>query len=176
MVAAETYMVVFRIVHILAGVCWVGAVFLFVFFIQPSAAAIAPTGAPFMGELLGRRHLVDWILTLAAITIVAGLFLYWHHWERAGSLGDWISTSYGAILTVGMVAAIAAMGIGAFGTRPGVGRLLALGREVAASGAPPTPEVAAEMGALQGRLKVLARVSFALLLVAVLAMSTARYW
>jgi len=56
-----------------------------------------------------------------------------------------------------------------------VQRLLALGRQVAESGGPPTPEVAGQMGAIQGRLKVLARVSLGLLVLAVLAMATARY-
>lgn len=52
---------------------------------------------------------------------------------------------------------------------------MALGRQVAELGAPPTPEVGAEMGAIQARLKVAARVSLGLLVIAVLAMSTARY-
>ena len=59
MLASDAFMVVFRIVHILAGVAWVGSVFLLVVFVQPSAAAIAPASAPFMNELLGRRRLVD---------------------------------------------------------------------------------------------------------------------
>ncbi len=35
MIAADTFMVVFRIVHIVAGVFWVGSVFLFVVYLQP---------------------------------------------------------------------------------------------------------------------------------------------
>lgn len=62
-----------------------------------------------------------------------------------------------------------------FVTRPNVLRFLALGREVASSGGPPSPEVAAEMGAIQARLKAFARLSLSLLIVAVVAMASARY-
>ena len=44
-IGAEWFMVVFRIVHIGAGVAWVGSLFLLVVYVQPSAAAIAPAAA-----------------------------------------------------------------------------------------------------------------------------------
>lgn len=72
----QTYMVVFRIVHIFAGVAWVGSVFFLVVYVQPSASAIGPAAAPFMGELLAKRHLVDRIIGMAVFTVVGGLFLY----------------------------------------------------------------------------------------------------
>jgi uncharacterized membrane protein len=168
-------MVLFRILHILAGVFWVGSVFLLVVYVQPSAAAIAPAGAPFMTELLGKRRLVNRIIELGAVTVIPGLILYWHDWHTYGSFGNWIGSSFGVVLTVGAVAALTALGIGVFGTRPNVQRFLALGRGVSESGGPPSPEVAAEMGGIQERLKILARVSLGLLILAVLAMSTARY-
>ncbi len=177
MIGAEWFMVVFRIVHIGAGVVWVGSLFLLVVYVQPSAAAIAPAGAPFMAELLGKRRTVDGIITAATISVVGGLVLYWRDWHDTGSFGDWIGTSFGATLTVGAVAALVALAIGVFATRPNVVRLLALGRraaEGAGSGAP-DPAIAAEIGAIQGRLKILARTSLALLVLSVLAMATARY-
>jgi len=173
--AIDWFMVVFRIVHILAGVFWVGSVFMLVVFIQPSAAAIAPAGAPFMSELLSKRRLVDRIIALGSITIAAGLVLYWHDWHQYPSLSDWIRSHFGATLTVGMVFAIAALVVGLAVTRPNMTRFLSLGRQVAESGAPPTSEVGAEIGAIQATLKTAARVSFGFLIVAVLAMATARY-
>ena len=174
MAAITWYLVLFRIVHILAGVAWVGSVFLFVVFLQPTAAAIAPAGAPFMAELLGKRRLVDRIIALAMISVTGGLFLYWHDWHAYGTFGTWIGSTFGATLTVGMVAALVALAIGVRGTRPNVLRLLALGRQVAESAGPPSPEVGAEIGAIQARLKILARVTLGLLVLSVLAMSTAR--
>jgi hypothetical protein len=176
MVATSWYLIVFRLIHIVAGTAWAGSVFLFVFFLQPSAAAIGPAAAPMMGELLARRRLVTVLLWLAGTTIVAGGFLYWHSWDAAGSLGDWIGTRYGLGLTIGAIAAIGAFAIGFFGTRPTVNRMLALSRTAAASEGPPPPEVAAEIGEIQGKLKLYARSALALIGIAVLTMATARYW
>ena len=176
MVGGSVYMIVFRIVHIVAGVGWGGSVFLFVVFVQPSAAAIGPAAAPFMGELLGKRRVVDTMLRLAGATVAGGLFLYWHDWHLYGTLGDFIGSAFGTALTVGAIAAIAAFAIGLFGTKPGVTRFLALARQASEAGGQPAPEVVAEMGRLQARLRALARTSFAFIVVAVFAMATARAW
>jgi hypothetical protein len=176
MIAASVYEIVFRTVHILGAVTWGGAVFMMVVYIQPTSAAIAPAGAPFMRELLGRRRLVDGILMIAATTIVGGAFLYWHDWQLTGSFGDWVSSTFGAWLTVGTVAAIAAFLIGLLVTRPTILRMLALGARIAELGGPPPPELGAELAAVQARAKVAARASLALIAVAAFAMATARYW
>ncbi len=176
MTATSLYLIVFRALHITAGVAWGGAVFLFVFFIQPSSAKLGPAAGPFMAELLGRRRLVDVILAIAAFTVGAGLFLYWHDWQVYGSLGHFLDTGFGLSLTIGALSAITAFLIGLLGTKPGVDRLMSLARQVAESGGAPPPEVAAEIPTLQARLKVLARVSLALIAAAVLGMATARIW
>lgn len=176
MQAAAVYMIVFRVVHILAGVAWGGSVFLFVVFLQPSAGAIGPAAAPFLGELLGRRKLVDAILWIAAFSIAGGLLLYWHDMQEVGGLADFVGLQRGFVLTIGAVAGIAAFLIGLFGTKPRLDRVMALNRQAAQAGGPPAPEQAAQIGRLQSQLRVLARTSLALIGVSVLAMSTARYW
>jgi hypothetical protein len=168
-------MLVFRILHIASAVAWGGSVFLLVVFLQPSAAALGPAGAPFMAELLGKRRLVDRIILLGALTVTGGLFMYWHDGQVYGGLAHFASTRFGTAITLGALGAIAALAIGIFGTRPRVERLLAIGRQAAEAGGP-TPEQLAAMGALQGQLKVLARASLGLIVLAVVAMSTARYW
>lgn len=176
MTAVSVYMLVFRAVHILAGVAWAGSVFLFVTFVQPASAAIAPAGAPFMGELLGKRRLVDRLIAFGSVTVAGGLFLYWRDADTYGGVADFATTTFGTWVTIGAVSAIAALAIGAFGTRPRVLRLLALGRQAAEGGGSPTPAQAAEMGAMQGQLKVLARTSLGLIGLSVFAMATARSW
>lgn len=176
MLSVSLYLIVFRVVHVLAAIAWGGAVFLMVVYLQPTAAAIAPAGAPFMAELLGRRKLVNGILGLAATTIVGGAFLYWHDWQATGSFGDWVTSTFGGWMTLGAVAAILAFLIGLFVTRPNVARMLALGARIAQAGGPPPPELAAEMQAVQARMRSAARTSFALIVVAAFAMATARYW
>jgi len=170
--ATSVYMIVFRIVHILAGVAWGGSLVLFVNFVQPSAAAIGPAAAPFMGELLGKRRLINAILGMAVVTIAGGLFLYWHDWHLYGSFGDWVGSRFGLVLTIGAIAAIAAFLLGLFGSRPRAARVMVLSRQAAEAGGPPPPELVQ----LQGQLKMLARASLALVVLSILAMSTARYW
>ena len=148
--------------------------FVVVVFVQPSAAALGPAGAPFMSELR-RRRFVDVVFIDAVFTVVAGTFLYWRDWHTYPSFGDWIGSSFGASLTVGAVLAIAGLGVAASVTRPTIARLVALGKQVAESGGPPPPETAARIGALQRRLIVAERVSFSLVLLAVVAMASARY-
>jgi uncharacterized membrane protein len=176
MLAASVYLIVFRIVHILAGVAWGGSAFFLVVFVQPSAAAIGPVAGPFMQELLGRRKLVNAILGMAGFSIVGGAFLYWHDWQAYGSLGDWVGSRFGLGVTIGALASIVAFLIGLFGTKPGVDRLMALVQQTADAGGGPPPDMAREIQELQARLRVLAMTSLAFIAVAVLAMATARYW
>jgi hypothetical protein len=174
MIGTSVYLIVFRVVHIVAAIAWGGSVFLFVTVVQPSAAAIAPAGAPLMAELLGRRKLADRLIGLGAVTVVGGLFLYWHD-AQANGIATFAKTTIGTWLTIGALSAITALAIAVFGTRPRVQRFLAIGGAAAAAGGP-TPEQAAEMATLQGQLKILGRTSLALIIVAAFAMATARYW
>ena len=50
-----------------------------------------------------------------------------------------------------------------------------MGRQVAEAGGPPSSELAAEIARTQTRLKILARVSFGLIVIAALAMAIGRY-
>ena len=58
---------------------------------------------------------------------------------------------------------------------PNIKRLSALGKEVAASGGPPTAEQAAEMHEVQERMRKLPRLDLGLIAIAVFCMATARY-
>jgi type VI protein secretion system component VasK len=146
---------------------------MFVVFVQPSAAAIGPAGAPFMNELLGIRKLADRLIGLGIATVIGGLFLYWRYWDLLGS--EWLKTAFGTWITIGSLAAIAALTIGIAFTRPRVIRLLAIGRTAAEAGGP-TPEQGAEIGALQSQLRTSARISLGLIFLSMFAMATARYW
>jgi hypothetical protein len=51
----DTYMVVLRIVHILAGVFWVGAALTTILFLQSTAREVGPAAGPFMAHLAGKK-------------------------------------------------------------------------------------------------------------------------
>ncbi len=176
MLSARLYLIVFRVIHILAAVAWGGSVFLFVLYVQPSAGAIGPAAGPFMRELLGKRRLVHAILTMATVTIVGGAFLYWHDAQASGGLGDWVGSSQGLWITIGSVAALLAFSIGLFGTRPNVDRMMALSGQIAQAGAEPPEDLVRQLQRIQARLKGLARTSLGLIAISAFSMATARYW
>ena len=145
-----------------------------VVFVQPSAAALGPAGAPFMSELR-RRRFVDVVFIDALFTIGAGSFLYWNDWHTYPSFGDWIGSNFGAAFMVGALLAISAIFVAGLVTRPTIGRLVSLGKQVAELGGAPTPVLASRIGGLQRRLVVAERVSFAFAVLAVVTMASARY-
>jgi uncharacterized membrane protein len=169
----DTYMVVLRIVHILAGVFWVGAALTTFLFLQPTAREVGPAAGPFTAHLAGKKKLVDWVLRAAGLTVLAGLLMYWR--VTGGLEWDRITTAYGISLTIGALCAIAAFSLGLSVVRPTIMSTLAIGREVAASGGTPTPEQSAKLQALQKRGKDIGQIIVPLLIVAVAAMASARY-
>ena len=168
----DLYMVVLRILHILAGVFWVGSALLVFFFLQPAAREVGPAAGPFMTHLSQNKRLPDVILWAAGITILAGLLMYWRVTD--GLEPDLIGTPYGVSITVGALAAIVAVALGGSIVRPSMLRAGAIAQAAAAGGGP-TPEQAAEIQALQQRVRTVGNVVTPLLIFSVVAMAAARY-
>jgi len=176
MLAAEGFELVFRTLHIMAGVAWAGSAFLFTVFIEPAAAKLGPAAGPFMEETIGRRKVPQIVTLIAALTVIAGWILWLRDWDRVGSLGDWLDTSFGLVLTIGGLAATAAFFAGLLGIPPNLKRLNELGAQVEAAGGIPTPEQASQIARIQGRMRTLSWLDLSLLVVAVFCMATARSW
>ena len=176
MIAAEPFMLVFRFLHIVTGMAWVGSAFLFVGFIGPSAAEVGPSALPLLTAAVKKRKVAKVITILGVITVSAGWILWLRTLNLYGSLGDWVTSSFGLVLTIGGVLATISANFGAVGVGRGVERLVELGNEVASSGGPPTPEQQARLDALGTSLERHGKIDLVLLLVAVSAMATARYW
>jgi len=169
----DLYMVVLRIVHIVAGAFWVGSAIVVFRFLQPAAREVGPAAGPLMANIAQKRRLPDITLGAAGFTILAGLLMYWR--DTRGLDPDLIGTAFGITITLGAIAAIVAVGFGASVVRPNMLAAMAIGQEVAASGGPPTPEQAAKVQELQGRVRSAGNVIVPLLVFAVVAMASARY-
>jgi hypothetical protein len=169
----DTYMVVLRIVHILAGAFWVGAAVVVFVFLQPAAREVGPAAGPLMMHLAQKKRLPDIVLGAAGITILAGLLMYWR--VSGGFDPDWIGSASGIAITVGALSAIVAVALGGSVVRPSMLAAAAVGRQVAASGGPPTPEQAAQIQVLQDRVRATGKVIVPLLLFATAAMAAASY-
>jgi hypothetical protein len=176
MIATVPFMIVFRLLHIVAGALWVGSAFLFVGFIGPSAAEVGPSAGPLLHAVVKKRKVPKVITGLAATTVAAGWVMWLRDLNDYGSLGDWVGSRFGLGITIGAVLATIAFVEGAYGIGRNVERMVDLGDTIAASGGPPSPEQSAEIGRIGAALERFGKIDLVLLLLAVAAMSTAQYW
>ena len=162
-----------RVVHVLCGVLWVGAAVFLAFYIIPSVREAGPGAAPFM-QKLGARRPPTYMLTLAALTVLSGFGLYWrdssgfqsHEWLRSGSA---------MVFGVGGVLGLFVLILGAAVISPAGRRMGDLAAQMQGAGGPPTPELIAEMQALQARLARSNTIAAVMLIVTTLCMAVARY-
>jgi hypothetical protein len=176
MLAADTFMIVFRFFHVVAGILWVGSAFLFVGFIGPSAAEVGPSAGPLLAAAVKKRKAAKVITGLGIVNVLAGWILWLRNMDAAGSLGDWVTSSFGLGLTIGGVLATISAFVGYLGVGRNVERMVDLGGEVAASAGPPTPQQQAELDRLGAALERHGKLDLLLLVLASTAMATARYW
>jgi hypothetical protein len=162
--------IVLRVIHIGAGIFWVGSATFLLVFVEPTMNALGPRAGAFMAHLNTARKMPQVIAVSALLTIAAGLALYWR--DTSGFDPDLISTPFGIGLTVGAITAIAAFVIGLTMVRPRVERLGALG--AAAGSGTATPDQLEELGTLQRSLRSISILNEVLLVVAVVAMVSAR--
>lgn len=163
-----------RVVHIFAGVLWVGAAFLFLFFISPSVKATGPDGQKFMQYFVVRKKYPMFMATVAILTVVAGAVLLWR--DAGGDLFGWMQTGPGLGFTIGSVAAIIVIPLGFFLLGPRTDRIGRLAAEIEAAGGPPSQDKLAEIEKLDKELHTLEWIDFILLAISLVTMATARYW
>jgi uncharacterized membrane protein len=165
---------VLRLIHIGAGAFWVGAIFTFFLFVQPTGAALGPDATKFTYHLIHHRRLPGVILGSAVVTVLAGLWLLLitTNGFDANLLFGPSKLGY----TVGGVAAILTLGVGALYVFPRtqtvertIGRILADGR-------PPTPDEHQTLARITRESRQAGWLVIAGLTIAVVAMATARYW
>ncbi|HET9347462.1 MAG TPA: hypothetical protein VFO05_17340 [Candidatus Limnocylindrales bacterium] len=172
----DPVMLALRLFHVVGGALWFGSAFLFAGFVGPAAAETAPGSGAVMSNVIKKRRVAKVLAGLAITTVVAGWLLWFKNAAGYPSIADWVTSSYGLVLTIGGVAATAAAYFGITGIGNNVERLVELGDQVAASGGPPTPEQGARMAHLGAEIQRHSKIDLVLLFIAVAAMATARYW
>lgn len=168
------YVLVLRLIHILAGVLWAGSAIFYFLFVEPTVKGLGPTGPKFMQGLIDKRHYPIFMNVASTLTILAGVLLFWH--MSGGLQPAWILSKPGIGFTIGSVVAIAVFGIGFFMIRPRAGRMGAIGKAVAKANGQPTTEQAAELQRLEGEMHGIGRIEVILLTISLITMATARYW
>jgi hypothetical protein len=160
---------VLRIIHIFAGVLWVGAAWIGVLFLEPTIRALGPEGGKFMSTMVRERRYSTAIMIAAVLTLLAG----WGLWFMRYGVPS-LQTTAGLTFFIGGIIGLIAGGVGgAVGSTSS--KLTALGSQIAMQNAPPTPEQLAEMRALQGRLRQFGVWAAILTTLALLSMAVARY-
>ena len=172
----DPLMLVLRFFHIVAGAAWFGSAFLLTRYVGPSASELGPAAGPMMTAIFAKRRFARVIAVLAVTTVIAGWLMWWHDSQLYESIGAWVGSRFGLVLTIGGVLATIAAYTGITGIGANIDRLVDLGNQVAASGGPPTPEQAARLARLDAEITRNGRIDIILLVLAVTAMATARYW
>lgn len=165
--------VALRILHIGAGVLWVGAVALFTLYVEPTLKALGPDAEKFLKEIVEVRRVPIFFATTSTIAVLGGVLLYWR--DSNGLQLSWITSPSGLAFTIGGLTAGAAWLGGNVFTRPAVEKVGAIAAEMKAAGGPPSAEVMARMHAAQERLRRISLITFGLLVVTVVGMASARY-
>ena len=163
-----------RLVHIGAGVFWVGGAFTFFLFVAPSTEVLAPAARQaFIEQLAVRRRFPVIVLAAATLTILAGASLYWLN--STGLSSPWIASPSGLGFAIGGICGFGAWLIAAFVIAPTFGALSELGASLVEAGRPPTAEETARIAALSARLQLASRLLLVLLAIAVALMAVSRY-
>ena len=162
-----------RLLHIGAGVFWVGSILFMARFIFPSAVALGPAAGPFMDQLTRVRKLPAALMGAAIVNILTGVGLYWR--DSLGIQAAWMQSPTGIVFGLGGFLAIVAFSIGVVVNLPTTKRLAVLTAAIQSKGGPPSADEAALMKRLQGRLGAALMAIAGLLALATAAMAVARY-
>jgi hypothetical protein len=164
--------IVLRLIHILSGIFWVGAIFLIAGFLVPTVRASGPEGGRFMQHLMLRRRLSVFLLIAMLLTVISGFTMYAR--LVAATNGAWAGTPPGIGYGLGGLAAILAAVVGGAISGPAALRMATIGQQ-ASQGGGLSSEQQGEMQRLQRRSAVGSRITAALLAAAAGAMAVARY-
>jgi uncharacterized membrane protein len=170
-VTDQTITLLLRLIHILAGIFWVGAIFLIAGFLLPTARATGRDGGRFMQHLMQQRRLPVFLAIAMLLTVLSGFTMYGR--LMAATNGAWGGTAPGIAYGVGGLAAVLGAALGMAVSGPAARRMAAIGQRAAQGG--PSAEEQAEIGRLQGRMVLGSRLVAGFVAVAAGAMAIARY-
>ena len=167
----QAELIVLRIVHVLGGIIWVGIGIFMVFFFAPAMQSMGPAAGQVMGALQKRKFMT--ILPIVAIlTLLSGLRLLM---IVSGNFGPgYFQSPMGKTFAGAGVAAILAFVIGIVVNRPTMMKMGTLQQSMA-SDPVSKDKITAEIKKLQQRMAVVGFLVTALLLIAAIGMSIARY-
>lgn len=157
-----------RIIHIVAGVFWVGGSIVMTYFVGPTVGAIGEPGQKFMSHLVNNLKFSNRMAAASGATILAGLILYGLD-ARAGSA--WLRSSFAIGLGIGAVFALIGFVYGMMIGR-NIKAMAQLGAQIQGR---PSPDQLSQMQALQKRQATVSMISTWSVILATVFMAIARY-
>lgn len=160
---------VLRLLHIVGGIFWVGAALLLNFFIAPTLRATGDAGRQVGGYFALQTRFSQVMGVSVWVTLIAGFWLYGidSNWFRSA----WMMSTAGIGFGIGALFAILGMVTG-FMNGNNVRKLGALGAQIQGK---PTPEQAAQLGAIARQQGWVVPVNSWSLLLAAILMAVSRY-
>jgi uncharacterized membrane protein len=168
----RTITLLLRLLHILAGIFWVGAIFLIAGFLLPTLRATGREGGLFMQYLMQQRKLPVYLSIAMLLTVISGFALYGR--IVSATNGAWAGTPPGIVYGLGGLSAVIGALVGMLVSGSAARRMGAIGQRAAQSGGP-TAEEQAEIERLQQRMVVGSRLVAVFLALAAAAMAVGRY-
>ena len=163
-------LITLRIIHILAGVFWVGGTLMMTFFIGPTIGATAEAGQKFVGHLMNNMKFSNRIATAAGLSILAGTALFWI--DSNGFTSPWMSSGAGRGFGIGAAFAVVGFVFGIF-----IGRTTTAMAQLGAQfQGKPSPEQMAQIQALRKKQATYSTIAATSLIISVIFMSVARYF
>jgi uncharacterized membrane protein len=164
-------LIALRLIHVLAGIFWVGSGLFTAFFLAPALKTAGPAAAGAVMTGLQKRSLYTVLPVSAVLTMLSGIRLMMivsagnAHWfqHRSGH-------TYSVSAAMGILAFILSMVV----ARPAAVKMGKLGQAAASDGAS-KQALAAEMQSLQRRMTMSTMVAVVLLILAAAGMAIARY-
>jgi uncharacterized membrane protein len=163
-----------RLIHIGAGAFWVGSVFTFFLFVQPAAVAVGPEATKFTYQLIHHRRLPIVILAAAITTVLAGIWLLLI--TSNGLDPDLLFNESRLGYTVGGVAAILTLGVGALYVFPRTRIVERTLGQLIAEARPPTPDEQQTLARAGSESRRAGWIVLAGLTIAAASMATASLW
>ena len=166
-------MILLRLIHILAGITWVGAVIFTAFFLFPALQGDPATAGKVMAGLARRRYM-QVMPAAALLTILAGLWMIWI--TSGGHMDMYMQTASGHTFTMAGGLGILGFLLGIFVARPRGMKAMAIGKEMATVTDPAERiRLQEEMQKLQKQSGIVTMLVTILVLVAAAGMAIARY-
>jgi uncharacterized membrane protein len=162
-----------RLLHIMSGVLWVGALFFTSVYLNPAIAEAGPAGGRVM-EGLQKRNVMAVLPALGITTLVSGFWLFWI--VSGGMNPAYHQSRMGMALGTGGILALLGFIVGMAVMRPAMMRAAAIAQGLAGMATDEERERATDdINRLRSRAAASSKLVISLVLLATAAMAVARY-